>query len=241
MPAIYFLIPTERPKTTFLLYMKKQLFLSITILISAIAMAQVKPSFGIRGGLSSAGMRGDAVNNLAKLLDFTDGMITTGNKTGFFAGSYVTIPLGANIAIEPALYYSQKGYGLKGSLVIKAVKLLGVSGDATLNAHYIDLPILIKADMGGFQVFAGPQVSYLAQAGFKTTAGVLGLNLLNKNLDATAQFNRWDAGLTGGIGYQFTNGVNVMASYDHGLSKVDANKNLNSYNRSFKIGVGFSF
>jgi hypothetical protein len=46
-------------------------------------------------------------------------------------------------------------------------------------------------------------------------------------MDATAQFNKWDLGLTGGVGYQFTSGLNIMASYDYGLSKLDANKILN--------------
>jgi len=53
----------------------------------------------------------------------------------------------------------------------------------------------------------------------------LGINLLNNKIDATNQFNRWDAALTGGIGYQFSNGINLTASYDYGLSKLDANKN----------------
>jgi hypothetical protein len=70
---------------------------------------------------------------------------------------------------------------------------------------------------------------------------LLGFNLLNKSMDATGQFNRWDAGLTGGIGYQFANGFNLSAAYDHGLVRTDANKNMNAYNRSFKIGIGYSF
>jgi len=70
---------------------------------------------------------------------------------------------------------------------------------------------------------------------------LLGFNVLNRKMDVTDQFNRWDAGITGGIGYQFANGLNITAAYDHGLSKVDANKSLSSYNRSFKVGVGFSF
>jgi hypothetical protein len=229
----------ERLKTTFLINMKKQLFLSAAIFISTFAMAQTQPSFGIRGGLSSAGIHGDAMNSLNKLVELTDGIVTTGNRTGFFAGTYATIPLSGNISIEPALYYTLKGYELKGGLAMKAVNLLGINANARLNAHYIDLPVLLKANINGFQVFAGPEISYLTKAGLKTTAGVLGINLLNNNQDVTSQFNRWDAGLTGGIGYQFTNGINITAAYEHGLSKLDANKSLNSYNRSFKIGLGF--
>jgi hypothetical protein len=168
-------------------------------------------------------------------------MVTTSNRSGFFAGGYANIPLSENISVEPALYYSQKGYEMHGELNLKGVDFLGASATARLNTQYIDMPVVLKANFNGFQVFAGPQVSYLAQADLRTSAGVLGFNLLNKTMDATEQFNRWDVGLTGGVGYQFKNGVNVMAAYDHGVSRVDANKNAESYNRGFKVGVGISF
>ena len=48
-------------------------------------------------------------------------------------------------------------------------------------------------------------------------------------------------GLTGGIGYQFENGLNVQAGYDYGLSKLDKNENYSAYNRVVKVSVGFSF
>ena len=104
------------------------------------------------------------------------------------------------------------------------------------------MPLLLKADLGGgLQLFAGPQFSYLMKANLRTTAGVLGINLLNNTLDVTEQFNRLDMGVTGGIGYKFANGVNISAAYDHGLSKVDANKNISSYNNAIKIGIGITF
>ena len=178
---------------------------------------------------------------LQNLLDYTDGMVTTSNRSGFFAGAYASIPVSEIISIEPALYYSQKGYQMRGELNLKGADFLGASATARLNTQYIDMPVMLKANFNGLQVFAGPQVSYLAQADLRTSAGVLGFNLLNKTMDATQQFNRWDVGITGGVGYQFKNGVNVMAAYDHGLSRVDANKNVESYNRGFKVGVGISF
>ncbi len=87
----------------------------------------------------------------------------------------------------------------------------------------------------------GPSASYLINADLKTSAGVLGYNVFNNSLDATDQFNRWDMGVTGGIGFQLSNGINLSASYDHGLSKSDANKNISSYNHAFKIGIGIRF
>src|SRR5688500_2493748 len=190
--------------------MKKHILLVFSIVVSTLTFAQVNISGGIRAGISHAGMHGDAVKNLDKLLDFADGMITTGNRTGFFAGTYATIPVTDMISLEPALYYSQKGYELKGALNVKGMEFLNANAKAQLQSHYVDMPVLLKANISGLQLFAGPQVSYLLQADLRTTAGVLGFNLLNSKMDATQQFNRWDVGVTGGIGYQFANGINVM-------------------------------
>lgn len=221
--------------------MKKQTLLILAIFISAFSFAQTTPAFGVRAGMTYAGVRGAAVDNLNTLLDFTGGAVKPSNTTGFFAGVYASLPLSGNISLEPGLYYSQKGYELNGAINLKGVEFLGASAKAKLQLQYIDLPVLLKANFGGLQLFAGPQFSYLAHADLRTTAGVLGINLLNKTIDATSQFNPWDVAVTGGIGYQLMNGVNLTASYDYGLSKMDANQNVKSYNNALKLGVGISF
>lgn len=221
--------------------MKKQILLFASVIISAISFAQSKPSFGIRAGITSSSLKGDAVNSLQDLLDYTNGRITTSSHTGFFGGVNASIPVSDLVSIEPGVYYSQKGYDMKGELNLKGVEFLGANAQAKLSSHYVDVPLLLKLNFNGLQLFAGPQVSYLAKADLRTTAGALGFNVLDKTMDATDQFNRWDAGLTGGIGYKFSNGFSISASYDHGLSKVDANQNFDSYNRSIKVGVGFNF
>lgn len=221
--------------------MKKQLLFILSVIISSFSFAQSTTSFGARVGISSAGMRGDAVNNLNNILGSTNGMVTTKNITGFFAGTYASIPVSTGVFIEPGLYYSQKGYELTGSLNLKGVSFLGANAKAQLQSQYIDMPLLLKINAGGLQIFAGPQISYLMQADLHTSAGLLGVNLLNSKIDATNQFNRWDAAVTGGIGYEFANGLNIMASYDYGLSKLDANKNVNSYNDVVKVGIGIRF
>lgn len=222
-------------------FMKKQLLLLAFIAVSSFAIAQIKPSFGIRAGVSQATLKGDAVTSLQNLVSFADGAITTNDRTGLFGGAYVSIPVSEQFSIEPALYYSQKGYVLRGDLNIKGAEFLSAGAKAQLNTTYIDLPVLAKANFSGFQVFAGPQVSYLADAKLRTTAGALGFNVLDKTMDAKNQFNEWDVAVTGGVGYQFSNGVNLSAAYDHGLSKVDRGQNMDSYNRAFKVGVGFKF
>ena len=221
--------------------MKKQILLLLTIVISTLSFAQLTPSFGINAGLSSSGMRGESVDNLKNLLDFSNGKIKTLNRTGFYAGGYASFPLDKMISIEPGIYYSQKGYELKGGISVKGAEFLNANAKAQLQSNYIDLPLLLKINVNGFQVFAGPQFSYLLNADLKTSAGVLGFNLLKNTLDATSQFNRWDMAVTGGLGFKFTNGIYISAAYDYGLSKVDANKNISSYNRAVKIGLGINF
>lgn len=221
--------------------MKKKFLLILFVSFTAISFAQSKISYGFRAGVSSADMRGDAVQSLNDVLDFADEYITTGSRTGFYTGGYVSFPLGNTITVEPGLNYAQKGYQLKGSLNVKGVSILGVNAKAKLQLNYLEIPLLLKANMGGFQVFAGPQISYLTNADLKVSAGALGFNIFSTKMPVTSQFNRWDAGLTGGVGYQFENGLNLMASYDYGLSKVDANNNFNAYNRMMKIGIGFNF
>ena len=221
--------------------MKKHFILIASFVVSTAVVAQNSPSFGIRAGVTSSSIKGDAANSLNSLLDYTNDAIQSGSRTGFFAGGFTNIPLSDGISVEPGIYYAQKGYSLKGELNIKGAEFIGANAKAQLNSHYIDIPVVLKANMGGFQVFAGPQVSYLAKADLRTSAGVLGFNILNKTFDATSQFNRWDAAITGGVGYQFGNGFRVQAAYDHGLSRLNAGQSVEAYNRAVKVGVGYRF
>lgn len=221
--------------------MKKYFLLFASFSLSTLAIAQTKPSFGIKAGITQAGLRGDAVNSIQNLIDFSNGAFKTSSRTGFFAGGFADIPVSDNFSIEPGVYYAQKGYELRGSFSMKGAEFLSANAKAQLNTTYIDVPVLAKVNLSGFQIFAGPQVSYLANAKLRTTAGALGFNIVDNTMDAKDQFNQWDVALSGGVGYQFSNGFNISAAYDHGLSKVDKGQNFDSYNRTFKVGVGIKF
>lgn len=222
-------------------YMKKKMLLNLLVIISTQGFAQSKIMYGFRAGVSSADMRGDAVQSLNGLIDFADGYLSTGKRTGFFTGTYVDLPIGKILTVEPGLNYTQKGYQLKGSVNVKGVDILGINAKAQLQMDYIEIPIVVKASVGGFNIFAGPQISYLVNADLRASAGALGFNILSTKIPATSQFKKWDAGLTGGIGYDLKNRVNISASYDYGLSKIDASENFTAYNRAIKLSLGFRF
>lgn len=221
--------------------MKKKFLLSFALFVSIACSAQESITYGGSIGAGIYNMRGETVTELKQVLNFTDGIITTNAVTGINGGGYVNIPVGGNLSIEPGIYYSTKGYQLKGSYTVKDISILSANATSTLHTHYIDVPVLLKANFNGLQVFAGPQVSYLTGANLNTKASVAVFNLLNSDMDVTNKFNRWDAAVTGGIGYQFSNGIRITAAYEHGLMKADAEKNTQLYNQGFKIGAGFTF
>lgn len=220
--------------------MKKKILLTLSLFVSLTTFAQ-RITYGASAGIGIYSMRGEAVNNLQQLLDFTDGIVNTKPVTGLYAGGYMNVPVSGSLSVEPGLYYTSKGYEVSGSYAVKDISLLSANARAKLSTNYIDIPVLLKANFNGLQVFAGPQVSYLTNAKLTTNVAVVGFNLLNSSSDVTNQFNRWDAGITGGMGYQFANGIRINAMYERGLSKVDAGKNTQSYNQGFKIGAAFNF
>lgn len=182
------------------------------------------------------------MQSLDNLMSATNGYLTTGSRTGFYAGGFAEIPLIGKFSVQPGLYYSQKGYQVKGELAIDKIDFLGASASATLQSHYIDMPVLVKAEVArGFKLFAGPQLSYLVKNNLNLRAGALGFDVLNRNMDVTKQFKTVDVALVGGASYTFDNGLSVEAGYDHGLSRIDKNNNFKSYNRTFKVGLGFNF
>lgn len=229
----------QNAKTTFQPFMKKHLFLFAFVLLGAAVSAQSKISYGLRAGVSNATLRGDAVESFQNILTYAGGAVTTSNKTGFYSGGFVSIPVSGAFSIEPGIMYTQKGYELQGKLGIKGTDIIG--GRSRLTLGYVELPVLAKATIDGFEIFAGPQLGYLANANLRTTAGAFGFNFINDRRDVKDQFNELDVSLTGGVGYQFGNGFRVQAAYDHGLSRMNAGQNVEAYNRALKVGIGFRF
>lgn len=213
--------------------------IGITFLMNS-TMAQVR--YGIRAGANFSKWQGESLQLVEDLVDKTDGYITTKGTIGFHAGGFVSIPISKTIRFEPGLGYTKKGYGIKGDLKIDELKFLGINVGAQVMQHYVDMPLVVRVNVvKGLNVYAGPQVSYLVRSTLNAKAGVLGISLFNKGFGITERFNKFDLGLTGGLGYQFNNGLNIQAGYDYGLSKLDKNNNYDIHNRVVKVSLGFGF
>ena len=72
--------------------MKKNFTLAVISLI-IISSANAQISYGVQAGVNIANWQGDALNSLNKVVDLTNGFISTKNRTGFNIGGYASIPL----------------------------------------------------------------------------------------------------------------------------------------------------
>lgn len=222
--------------------MRKIYILAAILFTTAAVKVNAQLKYGVSAGVNYSTFKGDAMTSFQNLTELTNGIITSSPKVGFHAGGFIELPLGDKVSLSPGIYYSQKGYMLRGNLAADKLDFLGVEAKAELQSHYIDMPVLIKAEVAkGLQLYAGPQLSYLLKNAVKMDAGLLGFSLLNTNVDVTNQFNKADFAIAGGASYTFDNGFSINAGYDHGLSRLDKNSNFKSYNRNFKVGIGYKF
>lgn len=192
--------------------MKKILFLfSFTVLTCAAASAQ--SSFGIRGGANFFNFGGE---------DVSDNNYT--NRVGFHVGAYASLLGEGPITVEPGIYYSVKGTQNDD----------GVNSRAVLD--YVDVPLLVRFKIGeGFNLFAGPQVSFLANSKFE---GDFGGSTVSFDTDTVKDT---DVGLVFGLGYNLPQGFNVQGSYDYGVTPIFKDSDADVYNRGFKLSLGYTF
>lgn len=225
--------------------MKKHIWIAFFLGILTVTgvQAQDKPTFGIRAGANFADWRGELYDGFSELLEGT-GALTAEGRTGFHAGVYMDLALSPRVAIEPAVYYSTKGVRISQRLMDGTMVggLLNVRASVANVSHYIDVPLNVRVNLTeGLHVFGGPQVSYLVKNNVRAEAGLLGFSV-GHTVPVDPGLRTWDAGITAGIGYEFGNGVNLRAGYDHGLTTLDEGRgDFEAYNRVIKLSVGYSF
>lgn len=143
--------------------MKISLIIASFLAASNICSAQLNPSFVIKAGVVSSTIKGDATKSLESLLDFTNGMITSSGRTSYYTGIFATIPLSKIVSIEPFLNYAQKGYQLQGALNVKGAEFLDIHTKAALDLQYVELPLVLKANVRGLQFSCRTEIVVLNQ------------------------------------------------------------------------------
>lgn len=192
--------------------MKKLLLIVSLALLSGISV-QAQSGLGIRGGANFFNFGGNDVSEN----DYT-------NRTGFHAGVYASLFGGSIVSLEPGVYYSVKGSQNDDAFNTRAV--LG----------YVDVPVLVRLKFGeGFNVFAGPQLSFLVNSEFEGDFAGSTVSLDTDSVKDT------DAALVFGVGYNLPKGLNIQGSYDYGMTPIFDNNDADVYNRGFKVSLGYTF
>jgi len=202
----------------------------LAVVVSASAQEQetatdagLKAKFGIKGGL-----------NLTTL--YSSDVSTSHMKAGFNAGVFAKLPVTRGFSIQPELLYSLKGAKSTYDNFVQG------SGEYRFNLGYLELPVLAVVNLTpNFNLQAGGYAAYLTNANIKnvnSNGNVEGATDLNVN-----NFNRWDYGLAGGLGFDIEH-VTLGARYNYGLSKIGKSDNqftqgMKNAGFSFYIGFGF--
>ena len=200
--------------------MKKLLIIAIGAFTAGAVQAQ-DVSFGAKAGV-----------NMSNIIKTGDSDFETDFKPGFHAGLTMEIGLGNTFSFAPELMFSQKGY-----------KTDAFGGTFTQTTNWIEIPILAKIQAGpGFNIFLGPQVSFLSQTKNKYE-GVLGdaQSEIEENSDT---FKKSIAGGVIGAGFDITPKIGISARYALDFQKTDENGNTSTpafKNQVIQAGLGFKF
>ena len=160
-------------------------------------MSPARARAGIKGGMN--------VSNFTSGEQISDKNARFGYHVGVFGQLFVN----EGFAIQPELNYSTKGNRVTMEYDI-------IDQENKFNLGYIDMPVLAVFKLGNaVEIQAGPYWAYLVHATIDTD-GDLGddfVTLDRKN------FDNWDYGLAGGIGFNLGN-VQLGARYNYGLNKI---------------------
>lgn len=178
---------------------KKTLYAAVVTGLLAFTGMQAQEktaAFGFKGGLNFSNLYTDTVDDNNVL-------------TGFNAGLYAKLPITNSIAIQPEVNFTTKGAEL-------TYNSFGVNGTAKFNTNYIEVPVLLVANLTeNFNIHAGPYAAYMV-SGKTTNDSNLGSS--ERTLD-TNDFNKFDAGIAAGVGIDL-DAVNFGVRYSYGLTKI---------------------
>lgn len=197
--------------------MKKSILVVLCTLLSSVAFAQNEIYWNVKAGMN--------------ISNFTSGADTKA-KIGFRAGVGMEYDFDEMWSLQPSLLFTTKGTKIDGNLL-----------DQTINAMYLELPIMaglrfMVGDRSSILITAGPYIAY-GIAG-KTTIKLDGAREEKVNTFGDGRAKRFDVGLGVGVAYEF-GPMFVSADGQFGLTKVMDYGNSSPKNLNFAIGLGYKF
>lgn len=139
----------------------------------------------------------------------------------FKFGAFANYKLSKEMYFHPELNFASRGYQYNQVASQHKVKL-----------SYIDVPILARYMMTGFNIIAGPYVSFLLSEGY----------YIDNNLQETKSgnhHNTFDIGLSAGVDKQFYKNFTAEARINFGFTELKSETGL--HNMNFLVGLSYTF
>jgi opacity protein-like surface antigen len=188
--------------------MKTKLYLLVAagMLISVATFGQTK--FGVHAGINISNERAKAGSVSLSL----------NSKVGLQVGGFAEINISDGLAIQPELNFSQMGAELGG---IKE------------NLNFLSVPVLAKIKLGGFGIYAGPQLGLLLSAKDKDNTG---------SVNVKDSFKSTDFAAIAGAEYAFAEKIVASARYQMGLANTAQDAGSGTLkNTAVTITLGYKF
>ena len=180
---------------------------NLSLLVCAVAISMISFSnaqaqyakAGIKGGLNLSNLYvNDADDDQARI--------------GWHAGFYGQLFASEAFAIQPEVNFSTKGTG------VTRIDATSARYESKFNLSYIDIPILAVFKLGDVaEIHAGPYWSYLLGAEIRNNSGNPDNQFTTIDRD---NFDDWDYGLVGGIGFNIGEGAQLGLRYNYGLNAI---------------------
>ena len=189
-------------------------------------------AFGSVALAQKAGLKGGV--NFTNL--YVDDVDDENMKVGFNAGLYYRNDITENFAIQPEFLFTRKGSE------IHYDGFLG-QGKYRFNLNYLEVPVLAVVKLGPINLHAGPYLGFLIGANVKDVDDNGNINEVEE-LDRD-DFNTLDAGISGGVGFDFPSGM-IGLRYNYGFMEIGddgvaGQATENSKNSALQLYLGFDF
>ncbi len=201
----------------------------MSLMVMKTAQAQEMPRVGFKGGLNLSNLY---VNDVDK----------ENARIGWHAGFYGQLLSTEAFAIQPEVNFSTKGTGITYARADN--NGVTVDYDTKFILNYIDIPVLAVFKLGrAAEIHAGPYWSYLVSAQVRNK----GVNPNNQFTDLDRKnFDNWDYGLVGGIGFNLGKGAQLGVRYNYGLNNIAKSSPAkallgNSKNQLAQLYLAFNF
>ena len=203
--------------------MKKSLLL-VLLAGSAVAARAQETRIGIKAGGTLSTFVGADVTS------------SSSSKLGFHGGFVANLGINDRFSIQPELLYSMKGTEDKANSGTTTI-----TGYQTL--HYLDVPVMLKANFNQFFLEAGPQAGVLLSAKATIESGSN-----SQSLDNKSTFKDVDLGYALGLGFQATSGPMVGFRYNGAFTDVPKSQSFGgrtiqpqARNSAFQLYIGYLF